>query len=90
METILNMLNPSLVVAILIGLLCLRLWFKNLSATQDLHYQREVIQHQEGTIRVLAEELRNAKIKQKHSEVAQSLSDDVLRERMQHEGYYRD
>lgn len=56
---------------------------------KKINVQKEVIQHQELMIAALKEDVKNAKLKQKHHEVAKSLGDDALRERMQHEGYYR-
>lgn len=63
---------------------------KNARLEKTISYQHEVIKHQEQKIVALEEDIKNAKLKQKHDEVARTLSDDALRERMQHEGYYRD
>lgn len=78
------------VIVIAVASLWLNQWLRNRSLQKELHYQREAMLHQEQVIVALQEDLRNVQIKQKHSEVARSISDDVLRERMQHEGYYRD
>lgn len=56
----------------------------------DLLIQKAIVEHQEQVISGLEESLKNAEVKRKHDEVAKSISDDALRERMQHEGYYRD
>lgn len=62
---------------------------ENYRLEKTINYQHEIIKHQELTIAALEEDVKNAKLKQKHDEVARALSDDALRERMQHEGYYR-
>ena len=63
---------------------------KNARLEKTISYQHEIIKHQERTIVALEEDIKNAKLKQKHDEAARALSDDALRERMQYEGYYRD
>lgn len=86
--------NPFLVstitfVVVLMGAL---VWFRieNARLEKTINYQHEIIKHQEQTIVALEEDIKNAKLKQKHDDVVKSLSNDTLRERMQHEGFYRD
>lgn len=86
--------NP--VLCILLGMMFLLLaawiwqWIKTKSLEATVIAQQEVIKHQEQVIAGLEESLKNAEVKRKHDEVSKSISDDALRERMQHEGYYRD
>lgn len=89
------LLNNPLLVAVItfaVVLLGALLWsrIESYRLEKTINYQHEIIKHQELTIVALEEDVKNAKLKQKHDEVAKSLGDDALRERMQHEGYYRD
>ena len=90
MQTLISLPNPSLIAAALFGLIAVVQWFNKRVAERALHYQQELIQHQESTINALQEELNNVHIKQKNTEVAQSIGIDDLRERMQRSAYYRD
>lgn len=58
--------------------------------SKELNVQNNVIQHQEQIILSLQEELTNAHIKNKHHEVSMSIHADLLDERLQHQGYFRD
>lgn len=86
--------NP--VLCIVLGLMFLLVaawiwqWIKTKSLESIIFTQEEVIKHQEKVIIGLEESLKNAEVKRKHEEVSKSISNDALRERMQHEGYYRD
>lgn len=73
----------GLVVVFAQGVMCLVLKRKS-------QQQKKTIKRQERVIHTLEDHLKNAKVKQKHQQEAQFLSDDDLPMRMQHKDYYRD
>lgn len=91
---LLSNLSPAWLISasllVVLGALYLLNRFRIGRLENTINAQKEVIKHQEQVIVGLEESLRNAEIKKKHDEVARSISDDALRERMQSEGYYRD
>lgn len=80
--------DVGLVAVIVIGYVVHKVMVANLKT--EVAIQQGIVKWQAQEIEGLQERIKHAEIRRRHEEVARTLSDGALHERMQHEGYYRD